>query len=275
MAGSDNEKLLKFLYITPTGRFFLKALSAPLISKIAGTYLSSFLSKPLIKGFVKRNNIDLSEFYSDDFHSFNDCFSRKIKENLRPIDLNFSALISPCDGLLTVYDINKNTVLPIKQSRYTISSLLKDEALSREFEGGKCLVFRLMVNHYHRYCFLDGGTIEKNYFIKGRLHTVRPIALENIPVFCENCREVSVIDYENLGRTVQIEVGAMMVGKIKNHKLISFSRGQEKGMFLFGGSTIIVLLKKDAVKLDDTILNNSLSGIETDVKFGQKIGSKN
>lgn len=275
MAGSDNEKLLKFLYTTPTGRFFLKALSAPLISKIAGAYLSSFLSKPLIKGFVKRNNIDLSEFYSDDFHSFNDCFSRKIKENLRPIDLNFSALISPCDGLLTVYDINKNTVLPIKQSRYTISSLLKDEILSREFEGGKCLVFRLMVNHYHRYCFLDGGTIEKNYFIKGKLHTVRPIALENIPVFCENCREVSVIDYENLGKTVQIEVGAMMVGKIKNHKLSSFSRGQEKGMFLFGGSTIIVLLKKDAAKLDDNILDNSLSGIETDVKFGQKIGSKN
>ncbi len=275
MAGSDNEKLLKFLYTTPIGRFFLKALSAPMISKIAGAYLSSFLSKPLIKGFVKRNNIDLSEFYSDDFHSFNDCFSRKIKENLRPVDLNSSALISPCDGLLTVYDINKNTVLPVKQSRYTISSLLKDEALSREFEGGKCLVFRLMVNHYHRYCFLDGGTIEKNYFIKGKLHTVRPIALENIPVFCENCREVSVIDYENLGRTVQIEVGAMMVGKIKNHKLNSFSRGQEKGMFLFGGSTIIVLLKKDAVKLDDNILNNSLSGIETDVKFGQKIGSKN
>ena len=275
MAGSDNEKLLKFLYTTPIGRFFLKALSAPMISKIAGAYLSSFLSKPLIKGFVKRNNIDLSEFYSDDFHSFNDCFSRKIKENLRPIDLNSSALISPCDGLLTVYDINKNTVLPVKQSSYTISSLLKDEALSREFEGGKCLVFRLMVNHYHRYCFLDGGTIEKNYFIKGKLHTVRPIALENIPVFCENCREVSVIDYENLGRTVQIEVGAMMVGKIKNHKLSSFSRRQEKGMFLFGGSTIIVLLKKDAVKLDDNILNNSLSGIETDVKFGQKIGSKN
>ncbi len=275
MAGSDNEKLLKFLYTTPIGRFFLKALSAPMISKIAGAYLSSFLSKPLIKGFVKRNNIDLSEFYSDDFHSFNDCFSRKIKENLRPVDLNSSALISPCDGLLTVYDINKNTVLPVKQSRYTISSLSKDEALSREFEGGKCLVFRLMVNHYHRYCFLDGGTIEKNYFIKGKLHTVRPIALENIPVFCENCREVSVIDYENLGRTVQIEVGAMMVGKIKNHKLNSFSRGQEKGMFLFGGSTIIVLLKKDAVKLDDNILNNSLSGIETDVKFGQKIGSKN
>ena len=63
MAGSDNEKLLKFLYTTPMGRFFIKALSVPLISKIAGAYLSSFLSKPLIKGFVKRNNIDLSEFY--------------------------------------------------------------------------------------------------------------------------------------------------------------------------------------------------------------------
>lgn len=274
MNAAENGKFLKFLYNSVPGRIFLKILSAPFISKIAGIYLSCALSKPLIKGFVRKNNINLDDFYSDDFKSFNDCFSRKIKENLRPVDNEISALISPCDGLLSVYDVNSETVFPVKQSEYNLFSLLKNKDLSKEFEGGKCLVFRLCVNHYHRYCYLDSGSLINNYYIKGKLHTVRPIALENMPVFCENCREISILDYDNFGKTIQIEVGAMMVGKIKNYRLTDFSKGTEKGMFLFGGSTIIVLLKKGKVSINDEILSNSSCGIETEVKMGQKIGKR-
>lgn len=274
MENKENGKFLNFLYKTCIGRIFLKAFASRTVSNIAGTFLSSSLSKPLIKGFVRKNHIDLSKFYSDDFKCFNDCFSRKIKETEREIDIIPSHLISPCDAYLTVYNINSKTVFPVKQAEYDIESFLNDKALAEEFKDGMCFVFRLCVNHYHRYCFIDSGNLNKRKYIKGLLHTVRPIALKNGPVFCENCREISVLDTNNFGKVIQAEVGAMLVGKIKNYDIDTFSRGQEKGMFLFGGSTIILLAKKDTVKANDEIIKNSSLGIETEVKYGQKIGIK-
>ena len=70
-----------------------------------------------------------------------------------------------------------------------------------------------------------------------------------------------------------MEVGALLVGKIVNHHgPAPIRRGQEKGYFQFGGSTVVLLLKKDTAILDEDILENSRNGIETLVKFGEKIG---
>lgn len=261
---------LRFLYNNAFGRFLLRPLISRPISKLAGAYLSSRLSKGLIKKFVKNNNIDLNEFYSDNFHCFNDCFCRKIKEGKRPLE---EGLIAPCDGLLSVYPIEDGLVLPIKQSQYSIAELLDDDVLAKEFDGGTVLVFRLCVNHYHRYSYFDDGVKGDNKFIKGRLHTVRPIALAQYPVFVQNCREMTVMDTVHFGKAVQIEVGAMLVGKIANlHGSGPIKRGEEKGMFLYGGSTVVLLLQKDAATLPDELYENTRLGLETPVRMGQQIG---
>ena len=65
-----------------------------------------------------------------------------------------------------------------------------------------------------------------------------------------------------------------MVGKIANHDKKSFKRGEEKGYFLFGGSTIIIMTKKDILEIDEDILKNSEKGIETKVKQGEKIAKR-
>ena len=261
---------LRFLYNNALGRFLLRPLISRPISKLAGAYLSSRLSKGLIKKFVKNNNIDLNEFYSDDFHCFNDCFCRKIKEGKRPLE---EGLIAPCDGLLSVYPIEDGLVLPIKQSQYSIAELLDDDVLAKEFDGGTVLVFRLCVNHYHRYSYFDDGVKGDNKFIKGRLHTVRPIALGQYPVFVQNCREITVMDTVHFGKAVQVEVGAMLVGKIANlHGSGPIKRGEEKGMFLYGGSTVVLLLQKDAATLPDELYENTRLGLETPVRMGQQIG---
>lgn len=261
---------LRFLYNNAFGRFLLRPLISRPISKLAGAYLSSRLSKGLIKKFVKNNNIDLNEFYSDDFHCFNDCFCRKIKEGKRPLE---EGLIAPCDGLLSVYPIEDGLVLPIKQSQYSIAELLDDDVLAKEFDGGTVLVFRLCVNHYHRYSYFDDGVKGDNKFIKGRLHTVRPIALGQYPVFAQNCREITVMDTVHFGKAVQVEVGAMLVGKIANpHGSGPIKRGEEKGMFLYGGSTVVLLLQKDAATLPDELYENTRLGLETPVRMGQQIG---
>ena len=86
---------LRFLYKTAVGRLLLRPLIARGVSKACGRFMDSKLSKPLIKRFVKKNGIDLAQFESDSFTCFNDCFCRKIKEGLRPIDPDEAVLIAP------------------------------------------------------------------------------------------------------------------------------------------------------------------------------------
>ncbi len=278
---------LEFLYETVVGRGILKLLVSPWLSKSVGHLMDSRISKVFIKSFVQKNGIDLGECEKTEFSCFNDCFTRQLKKELRPVDMEPSHLISTCDGLLSVWPINRDTVIPVKQSRYTIADLLKDEEMAERFTDGICLVFRLCVNHYHRYCYLDNGRKGNNRFIGGKLHTVRPLALRRYPVFVENCREVTLMETDNFGSVAQIEVGAMLVGKIKNHhEAGTILRGEEKGLFLYGGSTIVVLLEKDAAKLEPEIIkylqeNEEAKSDSKDeeikeypVKFGQKIGTK-
>ena len=251
----------------------LRPLTSRGVSRAAGWFLDTRFSKPMIKRFVRKNDIDLADFESDNFRCFNDCFCRKIKDGRRPINDDAGVLISPCDGLLSAYRISGDTVLAIKQSRYTLGSLLCDDALAARYRDGVCLVFRLCVNHYHRYCYPADGEKGENIFIRGKLHTVRPIALEASPVFCENCREYTVIDTDDFGLITQIEVGALLVGKIANlHGARRVLRGEEKGMFLYGGSTVILLLERDRVALPEEIFVHTAQGLETPVRMGEALG---
>ncbi len=263
--------VLRFLYHTAAGRFCLKGLTNRGLSQACGRFLDSPLSRPLVKPFVRKNRIDLGEYLSEEYRCFNDCFCRRIRPELRPIDMDPGALIAPCDGYLSAYRIQDGMVIPAKHSRYAIGDLLNDAA-AQAFDGGLCLVFRLCVNHYHRYCFPDSGRLLKSGFIPGELHTVRPIALEEHPVFVRNCREYAILETENLGTIAQIEVGAMLVGKIANHPDSgSFVRGQEKGCFLYGGSTVILLIGPDRVRISPEVLQLAQREMEIPVRMGERI----
>ena len=149
--------LLRFLYRTAAGRLLLKPLTARPFSVASGAFLDTSLSKLLIGPFVRSQKIDLSEYDLSEIHSFNDFFCRPLLPGKRPVDEDPGHLAAPCDGLLSAYRIGRDTVLPVKQSRYTISALLNDEDLAARYEGGLCLVFRLCVNHYHRYIYAGPG----------------------------------------------------------------------------------------------------------------------
>ncbi len=263
---------LRFLYHTPVGRALLRPLCARPISHLCGRFLDSPLSKPLIRPFVRRNGVRLEDFFSDGFRCFNDCFSRRIRPELRPMDASPDALVAPCDGLLSVYPIQRGTVIPAKQSLYTIDDLLGGDPAASHFEGGACLVFRLCVNHYHRYCYPDGGRPLRSAFIPGELHTVRPIALEQMPVFVRNCREYALLETDHLGTVAQIEVGAMLVGRIANHPAPErFERGDEKGMFLYGGSTVILLIEPGKLRIPEEAFALSAEEKEIPVCMGERI----
>lgn len=237
--------------------------------------MDSGISKIHIRGFIKKNDIDMSQYEKKNYKCFNECFTRKILEEKRPVEMDADALISPCDGRLSVYRISENSDFYIKHNYYSTKDLIPGAKKAPDYNGGTCLVFRLCVDDYHRYGYMDNGNIVENKYIKGKLHTVRPIALNRYPVFVQNSREYSIIETENFGTMAQIEVGALMIGKIKNHQTAgSVKKGTEKGMFLYGGSTIVVLLEKAAAHIPQIYFENTAKGIETKVKYGSKIGEK-
>ncbi len=267
-------RALEFLYSHATGRIVLRILCSRSLSRAAGKFLDSRFSRVLIGPFARHFGISLEECKKRDFYCFNDFFCRELKDGARPVDMAGDSLIAPCDGLMSAYRIRRDTVFPVKQSRYTVKSLLAQDALHREFQDGICLVFRLCVNHYHRYCYIDDGVKGENHFVSGRLHTVRPVALKKVPVFVENSREYTVIDTDHFGKVVQMEVGAMLVGKILNyHGAGRVRRGREKGRFMYGGSTVIILLKKDAARLPQSVFSQTAAGMEIPVKMGERIGT--
>lgn len=265
--------LLRFLYQNPVGRGVLRLLTHPALSKVAGRFLDSKGSKVLIRPYIRHYQMDLSPYERADYPSFNAFFTRKIRPECRPFVREDDALASPCDGKLSVYPVSAGTVFPVKGSSYTVGQLLRDEELAAQFYGGYCFVFRLTVDDYHRYCYFDSGQKGDNIAIPGRLHTVRPIALERNQVFCENSREYTVIESDHFGRAVQMEVGALMVGRICNyHQAKRVRRGEEKGRFEFGGSTVILLLQEERVRPAQALLDATANGWETEVRCGEQIG---
>lgn len=270
------DKALELLYRTTGGRLLLKIMTTPIISEIVGKFMDSPFSVFLIKPFVEKSGVNLSEYRRKKYKSFNDFFTRKIRPELRPIDFTENAVISPCDSKLTVYEINNKNIFKIKDSYYRIADLLRNNFISRRYKGGYCMIFRLCVDDYHRYCYIDNGIKTDNVFIKGELHTVNPIALEKYNIYKRNSREYTILHTENFGDVIQIEVGAMLVGRIKNRhwNMHCFTKGEEKGMFEYGGSTVVLLFENGTISVDSDILANSAQGIETVVKYGEKIGTK-
>ena len=265
--------MLDFLYRSFFGRLILKLLTRPFISVLAGHFMDSRLSVPFIKPFIRKNNISLEDYVTENWTSFNHFFTRRTKNGKRVFDSDPKSLVAPCDGLLTVYPISSDLRFTVKHSVYGIETLLENPSLAEEFKNGICLVFRLTPSHYHRYHYMDNGQKGENISIKGVLHTVQPIAVESIPVYTRNSREYSILHTENFGKIIMAEIGAMMVGKIKNHKEKGeFKRAEEKGYFEFGGSTVIVLLKSGTAEISEDIINSNRNGFEYPVKAGEKIG---
>ena len=257
-------KSLEFLYNTIPGRFLLKLFFArPIFSKLASVYYKSSLSKRKIKKFVEKYNIDIDKEYK----SFNEFF---IRDGYTENNQHINDLVSIANGKLSIYRINDDLRLNIKHSSYSLIDILEDTNIAKFFKNGTCLVYRLSVNDNHRYNYLDDGTLSFHKKIKGKLHTIRPIAKEH-NVYTQNTREISLLNTKNLDYVVQIEVGALLIGKIKNNRKLTFHKNEEKGYFEFGGSTIVILLNKN-IEFDEDIIKANNEGLEVQVTSGEKIG---
>ena len=273
---TGQDHLLEVIYGHALTRMLLRPFLSPAVSDICGKFLSTRLSRRIIPSFVKKNHIDLGIYEKQEFDSYNAFFTRKIKAEQRPINEQKNILISPSDGKVTAYPITQKGRFWIKHTQYSAAQLLKDERLAERYMGGWIYVIRLTVDDYHRYCYVADGRKSRQRKIRGVLHTVNPVANDYYPIYKMNSREYCLLKTKELGTILLMEVGALMVGKINNHEEDSaqVTRGDEKGMFEFGGSTIVVMTEPGMAEPDKDIIHNTKAQAETLVKMGEPIGCK-
>lgn len=271
---SFQDRLLAILYGTAPGRLLLRVMITPAFSKLGGRLLESRVSALAIRPFVHANKIDVSDCKKKRFRSFNDFFQRELREGARPQDGEAESFISPCDARLQVYPVTKEGRFCVKGTRYTVEELLRDGRLAERFAGGNLWLLRLSVEDYHRYIYPVTGLKSHNRNIPGVFHTVNPIANESCPIYKENTREYCLLKTQDAGCVLMMEVGAMLVGRIENRNRgrVRVVRGEEKGAFAFGGSTIILITEKGRVCPETVYTEHTKRGEETKVRQGSRIG---
>jgi phosphatidylserine decarboxylase len=270
-------RFMDFCYGTPAGRAFTDLfLKRKWFARYYGFLQRRSASKQQIHAFISRYavNVEESLLPPESFGCFNDFFIRELKPAARPIEPDPAALIAPADSRVLYFQIDGETVLPIKGRSFTLTELTHDPALAARYRGGSCLIFRLAPADYHRFCYVDDGRHGPTRSIAGHFHSVHPIALgTGLPILPTNYRELTLLETERCGQVVHIDVGALGVGRIVQHRRAGghCRRGEEKGYFEWGASTIVLLLEP-GIAIDADLVSYSRQGIETCVKYGSRIG---
>ena len=269
---------LRFLYNSRIGSFIRSGITKKWFSSLSGWYCDRAISKYHIPSFAKTHNIDLSETIKEpqEYRSFNDFFTRKLKKEARPIDTDQSSIISPCDGYIIAYNnITNNMEFPIKGVPFNLSACLKNSTLAAEYKDGSLIIIRLGPHNYHWFHAPLEGIPTPSKPIKGTYESVNPIAYHKHiqPLVC-NERQLFSFNTKNCDTILMIPVGALCVGKIittyQPYRLTQ--KAADLGYFKFGGSTLVMVFKKDTVMINKILLSRSAHGIETEIKMGQKIG---
>lgn len=273
------EAWLRWTYENAAGRFALHALfRRALVSRIYGWRMTRSFSANQVLPFIVDHDIDVDEFAKKPFafKSFNDFFYRALKPGARPIAEGDRMAVLPADGRhLAFQNVDGAEGFYAKGQRFDLEAFLGDEALAREFAGGSLLISRLCPVDYHRFHFPVGGRATEPRLINGFLYSVSPIALRrNLAYLWENKRMVTLVESPAFGRVAVCEIGATMVGSIVQTFLPgrAVAKGEEKGLFKFGGSCVVTIFQPGRIKLDADLVQQSAAGLEVYALMGGRLG---
>lgn len=276
------EKYLQFLYYNPFGKLALDlVVRRKFLTWHYGKEMDKESSVKKINSLIESAGINMKESKKDvsEFKSFNEFFIRELKDGSRPVDIDENTLVSPADGKIFVYEnLSEVNKFFLKGDEFTLQEFFKDNFLAEKYKDGVFMIVRLAPVDYHRYHFPADGFISKSKEIKGYYYSVSPHAIKkNFRIYCENKREYSILKTDKFGDIVISEIAATMVGGITQSYTPDshVNKGQEKGYFYFGGSTVIMMFEKGKVIVDRDLIENSQNGIETKVYMGEKIGVSN
>ena len=293
------ESWMRLAYENPVGRFFVWALvrraffsqwygwrmkigkrnesELPLIQLIRMLFGGRDSSAKIIP-FITQYGIDVDEFAKSpfDFRSFNEFFYRALKPGARPIAAGENVAAFPADGRhLAFQNVDTAPGFYVKGVKFSFADLLGDAALAEKFAGGAMLISRLCPVDYHRFHFPVAGVPGESRLINGWLYSVSPIALRyNLRYLVENKRVVTLVESPQFGTVAVIEVGATNVGTIQQSFVPgrAVAKGEEKGLFAFGGSCVITLFQRGRIRFDADVAEQSANHVETFAKMGDRLG---
>lgn len=277
---------VKFLYQQKIGKYLSPIFATKTLSKIYGGLQDLAISKNKVPPFVKKFSINLDQYEAgslktpqkeNSYANFNEFFIRKFEDGQRKFVPDENKLGAFAEARYVGFEsISESDKFPVKGSYLHAKDILQNEKYAKDFEGGPLLIARLCPVDYHRYHYPCDGKTLKHYFIHGDYHSVNPIALKSRPeIFIRNERRVSILETKNFGKLAYVEVGAVCVGKIiqTHNETIEFRKGDEKGYFLFGGSTVILIGEKGKFSPSADIIQNTKNNIETYITLGDEIAS--
>ncbi len=291
------DRALRFAYETLAGRTLWPVLfGSKLISAYMGRRYDSRSSRKDIAKLVAIPGCVAEEAEKPwtAYESFNEFFTRHLKPGARPVG---EGLVSPADGRLRLYlNADADRPFPLKGATKSLREVFAPGADASQtlFDFEKTFdiaVIRLAPVDYHRFHFpCDSVVLGEVKVIPGKYHSVNPIALLRYPdVYADNERQIVECN-SKYGHYWQVDVGAFGVGTIvqtfkdpviseygelisdEEREDLSFKKGDERGYFKFGGSTVILVMKAGAVRWDEDLVRNSAAGLETRVLCNERIG---
>ncbi|MDR1413773.1 MAG: archaetidylserine decarboxylase [Puniceicoccales bacterium] len=282
---AENEEVffgrwMNFTYATKIGKLFIASLiRRKIFSTMVGKFASSPISKTKILPFVEKFKLKTDSFEKkiSEFASFNEFFSRKLKPSARPISPKPNAISAPSDGRHLAYSSMQDfSPFFIKGERLTAEDLIVDGKITDKFIGGSILISRLSPADYHRFHFPIACVPEKTLLVNGRYGTVHPMAMAGkLDAFLRNKRMCTLLHSDVCGDILMIEIGSTCVGTIVQtfSPKMSALKGEEKGYFEFGGSTVILIFEKGRIRFAEDVLENTSRGMETYVLMGDEIAT--
>ncbi|MEN9343721.1 MAG: phosphatidylserine decarboxylase proenzyme [Chlamydiota bacterium] len=250
----------------------------PFFSKLYGWFQKSHFSRYKVRPFIHRFDVDASEFSDpvDSFRSFNDFFIRKLDLKCRPMAEGKEVAVLPADARYLVFPrIDQIDHFFVKGHPFSLEQLLQDKQKAAAYREGSMVIARLCPVDYHRFHFPCDGVAGMAEEIPGPLFSVNPIALKKDPtILSRNKRVITPFKTPSFGTILYIEIGATYVGSIHQtfEKGKMYKKGDEKGFFSFGGSSLILLFEPGKIHFEEDLLRYSSRNIEVRGLFGDKLG---
>jgi phosphatidylserine decarboxylase len=274
------EPWLRFIYGgNPFGRWGLAAMvRRAWFSAWYGWRMNQTASANKVLPFVVDYDLDADEFAkpATAYRTFNEFFYRKLKPTARPISPGDEVAVFPADGRHLAYpNVDTADGFYAKGKKFTLAALLGSQELGAEFAGGSMIISRLCPVDYHRFHFPISGVPTDARLINGWLYSVSPIALRLNPGYLtENKRMVTLVESPTFDRVAVLEVGATMVGAILQsfRPDVATAKGEEKGMFAFGGSCVITVFQRGRILLDADLVAHSAEQREVYARMGERLG---
>ncbi len=269
---------IDFCYGKVIGKLLLKGVfSQKWANDIYYSYKASRFSTGQIATDCEQFGVSMDEFPEEQYRSYREFFLRRFRPGVRTF-VDGQAFPAFAEGRYFAFrQIEDSICYPVKGCFLRAQDLVGPRLNLDSFDPGAMFIARLCPIDYHYFHFPDDGSIIERFTVPGAYY---PVSIKGITkkqdTFLSNIRQINLLKTQYFGRLIYIEVGAMCVGRIHethpNER--RFQRGDEKGYFDFGGSTVIVICEKGLVTPSEDILEQTAQGRETLIKLGEEIGHK-